>query len=89
MCVVTGLRLSLMAAAVGLAMDGITHYWADRRFTLQWLADRTGKTGFYQLGQPRPGRDDAPHLGTGAYAMDQSWHVAWLFVAALIIAAGA
>lgn len=88
-CAVTGLRLSLTAAAVGLLVDAVTHYWADRRYTLAWLADRTGKAGFYQLGQPRPGRDDAPHLGTGAYALDQSWHVGWLFVAALIIAAGA
>lgn len=88
-CAVTGLRLPLAAVAVGLLVDGVSHYWADRRFTLQALAGRTGKGDFYQLGQPRPGRDDAPHLGTGAYALDQSWHVAWLFVAALIIAAGA
>ncbi|MEV4287321.1 transcriptional regulator [Nonomuraea bangladeshensis] len=89
MCVVTGLRPSLIAAVLGLLVDGISHYWADRRYTLAALADRTGKGDFYRLGQPRPGHDDAPHLGTGAYAMDQSWHVGWLFVAALIIAAGA
>lgn len=88
-CVVTGLRLSLLAAAIGLTVDAISHYWADRRYTLEGLAKRTGKHGFYQLGQPRPGHDDALHLGTGAYALDQSWHVAWLFVTALIIAAGA
>ncbi|MGP3914281.1 transcriptional regulator [Nonomuraea sp. 10N515B] len=88
-CAVTGLRLPLLWVAAGLLVDAVSHYWADRRYTLAWLAERTGKGDFYQLGQPRPGRDDAPHLGTGAYAMDQSWHVAWLFVAALIIAAGA
>lgn len=32
---------------------------------------------------------DNPTLGTGAYALDQSWHVGWLWVAALIIAGGA
>lgn len=24
-----------------------------------------------------------PSLGTGAYALDQSWHVGWLFVSAI------
>lgn len=28
-------------------------------------------------------------IGTGAYALDQSWHHLWLWVAALIIAGGA
>jgi Protein of unknown function (DUF3307) len=64
-----------------------------------------GKAGFYRLGTPRQGHllkgstigdkpirvmaDDNPCLGTGAYALDQSWHIAWLFVASLIIAGGA
>lgn len=29
---------------------------------------------------------DNPSLGTGAYALDQSWHWLWLFVAALLTA---
>jgi hypothetical protein len=87
--VVTGLPLSPWFVAVALAADGAAHYWADRRSTLARLAELAGKGEFWQLGQPRPGHDDAPHLGTGAYALDQSWHVAWLFVAALIIAGGA
>jgi len=74
---------------LGLAVDAASHYWADRRTTLARLAERLGLAGFYRLGSPRPGRDDNPSLGTGAYALDLSWHVAWLFVAALIIAAGA
>lgn len=89
LCLVTGLRLPLLAAAIGLLVDGVSHYWADRRYTLQRLAHLTGKRDFYQLGQPRPGHDDAHHLGTGAYALDQSWHIGWLFITALIIAAGA
>lgn len=28
---------------------------------------------------------DNPSLGTGAYALDQSWHFGWLYVAALVI----
>ncbi|SIO85906.1 hypothetical protein BQ8420_09315 [Nocardiopsis sp. JB363] len=38
------------------------------------------------MGTPRPDRDDAPHLGTGAYRMDQDWHILWLALSGLIIA---
>lgn len=72
-----------------LAVDAVSHYWADRRFTLAWLCARLGKGDFYRLGAPRPDRDDNPSLGTGAYALDQSWHIAWLFVTALIATVGA
>lgn len=72
----------------GLVVDAVSHYWADRRFTLAAFAGRLGKASFYALGTPRPGRDDNPSLGTGAYALDQSWHIGWLFAAALIIAGG-
>ncbi len=82
-----GVTLHPFAVVAGLTVDAVSHYWADRRTTLAKLADRIGKGGFYRMGAPRPGTDDAPHLGTGAYALDQSWHVAWLFIAALIIAA--
>ncbi|MEU7591722.1 transcriptional regulator [Streptomyces sp. NPDC039022] len=81
------LRLSLPGLVAGLAVDAASHWWADRRTTLAWLARVMGKTEFYRLGAPRAGRDDNPHLGTGAYALDQSFHHLWLLVAALIIAA--
>ncbi|MGV9535042.1 transcriptional regulator [Streptosporangium sandarakinum] len=84
---IAGLNLSGLAVLIGLTVDGISHYWADRRFTLAELAERVGKGDFYRLGAPRPGTGDAPHLGTGAYALDQSWHIGWLFITALIIAA--
>ena len=71
----------------GLAVNAGTHYWADRRFTLAALCERTGKGAFYRMGAPRPGHDDQLHLGTGAYVLDQSWHIFWMFAAALIIAA--
>lgn len=81
------------AAVVGLGVDAASHYWADRRVPLARLAQSlertTGKATFHRLGAPRPGRDDNPCLGTGAYALDQSWHIGWLAVAALIISAGA
>jgi hypothetical protein len=85
---VLALPLSWLAAAAGLGVDAVTHYWADRRFTLARLARIAGKGEFWSLGAPRAGHDDNPSLGTGAYALDQSWHIAWLFIAALIIAGG-
>lgn len=98
--------------AAGQLVSAVTHYWADRRFTLAWLAALLGKTQFYVLGQPRgfsvpidriERRDlpegghalslvtddvplDQPTLGTGAYALDQSWHWGWLGVAAFLTA---
>lgn len=71
---------------LGQLLSAVTHYWADRRFTLARLAGLLGKTPFYVLGAPRAGRDDNPTLGTGAYALDQSWHWGWLGVAAFLTA---
>jgi hypothetical protein len=84
---VIGLHPSALATAAALAIDAVSHYWADRRFTLARLAAAIGKTGYYQLGAPRPGRDDNPTTGTGAYHLDQAWHIAWIWIAALVIAA--
>jgi hypothetical protein len=113
------LPISSAGFLLGQMVSAATHYWADRRFTLEWLVQRwpfsrMGKHDFYRLGQPRkvravicsvpdseppagrmvelieePGRAaewDNPSLGTGAYALDQSWHWFWLFVAALVTA---
>jgi type IV secretory pathway VirB2 component (pilin) len=81
-----GIQLRAEGLATGLAVNAASHYWADRRTTLARLAEIIpGKSRFYRLGQPRPERDDNPSLGTGAYALDQSWHLAWLIPAALLI----
>ncbi|MFE4855789.1 DUF3307 domain-containing protein [Streptomyces sp. NPDC056670] len=80
------LHLSVPGIVVGLGVDAVSHWWADRRSTLAWLAKVTGKGEFYRLGAPRPGHDDNPHIGTGAYALDQSFHHLWLLIAALVIA---
>lgn len=50
------------------------------------MACAIGSAKFYGLGTCRPGHDDNPSLGTGAYALDQSWHVGWLMIAALVAA---
>ena len=83
-----GLTVHPLAALIGLLVDAASHYWADRRTSLARLAALVGKGTFYRLGSPRPDRDDNPSLGTGAYALDQSWHIAWLVVAALIVSVG-
>ncbi|WP_326813293.1 transcriptional regulator [Streptomyces scopuliridis] len=91
---ILGLPVTTVGVVAGLSIDAATHYWADRRTTLARLADRCGKTEFYSLGTPthpaHPVTAEggyAPTLGTGAYALDQSWHMLWLGIAALIIAA--
>ncbi len=49
---------------------------------------RLGKANMVALGQPRPDRDDPVNpIATGAYALDQSWHVGWIAAAALVTAA--
>lgn len=83
---VTGWFPSWGGVVAGLLVSAVTHYVADRRGPLRWLADRCGLHLFWVLGAPRPDRNDKPCLGTGAYALDQSFHIGWLFVAALIIA---
>jgi hypothetical protein len=72
---VTGWRPGLLPVLAGLAVSAVTHYIADRRTPLRWLADRLGKDR------------DWLERGGGMYALDQSWHVGWLGVAALLIAA--
>ena len=92
--VVLDLHLTIVGVTAGLALDAASHWWADRRSTLAWLAKVTNKTEFYNLGtaahEAHPTQADgkpAAHLGTGAYALDQSFHALFLFFAALIIAA--
>jgi hypothetical protein len=86
-----------------LAVSGVTHYAADRREhgAMFWLARKLpGKARFLALGVPheRPvtGVDGqvighapgTPSLGTGAWALDQSWHLFWgVYIPALIVAA--
>lgn len=66
-----GMDLSMPRVLLGLAISAVTHYVADRRAPLKWLADRI-KLGYWDRG--------------GAYQLDQSWHYLWLWVAALVIA---
>ncbi|MEJ8654925.1 transcriptional regulator [Streptomyces sp. MS1.AVA.3] len=87
------LPLTMAGLLLGLGLDAASHYWADRRTTLARLAQTCGKAEFYSLGTPshpaHPATAEgtyAPTLGTGAYALDQSFHHLFLGVAALLIA---
>lgn len=80
---VVDLHLSPLAVVLGLAVDALSHYIADRRTPLEFLARLLDKGEFWHLGDGRV----AP-AGTGAYALDQSWHIGWLFITALIACAG-
>jgi hypothetical protein len=85
---VLGIRWTPARVAAVLTLAASTHAIADRRRPLQNLADAVGNGGFYRLGAPRPGHDDNPSIGTGAYALDAAWHHAWETAAALILATG-
>jgi hypothetical protein len=63
---------------VGQAISAVSHYWADRRFTLRRLAEQTGRLAFYDQGEG---------LAKGSAVLDQSWHIAWLALSALATAA--
>lgn len=93
MALLLGLNLSVLGLVAGLGVDALTHWWADRRTTLAWLARVTGKAEFYSLGTAahpaHPVTADgkpAATLGTGAYALDQSFHHLWLLIASVLIA---
>lgn len=72
-----GLDVHPVALVGGLLLDGLTHYWIDDRRNLRKLARMTGKEGFYDAG--------APPVGTGAYQLDQSAHIAILYVVTLLL----
>jgi hypothetical protein len=70
---VLDLDITVVGFVAGQAVSALTHYWADRRFTLKWLARKTRHGAYYDRG--------------GAYQLDQAYHWSWLFVAALLTAA--
>lgn len=68
----TGLGVTL-----GVAFSMATHGFIDRRWPVQWLCRHTGSEAFGKL---------AGHGLNGAYLVDQTLHIACLFVSALLIA---
>jgi hypothetical protein len=65
--------LSPGRVTIALALSAVTHYFADRRAPLRRLAVACRHSGVW--------------LDSGGLALvDQSWHIGWLGIAALIIA---
>lgn len=81
-------KLNWWQLAAGLLIDAVSHYWADRRWTLEKLARSRylNKGEFYDQGTDLVDRagERRPHIGTGRYALDQSWHHLWLLIGAWV-----
>lgn len=73
--------------AAGVAVNAVTHYVADLRTPLLWLAGLAGKSGYIEHANvQRPSGADRFGPGTATFHLDQSWHIAWLLPAALLVA---
>lgn len=79
-------KLNWWQVLAGLTLDAVSHYWADRRWTLEELARYVGKGEFYDQGTDLVdvAGERRPHIGTGRYALDQSWHHLWLLIGAWV-----
>lgn len=88
--VLDDLSLDWTWTAIALLVDAATHYWCDRRFTLKRMVKALNKDGYWDFCTVvrRPGDDPADTgPGTGAFHLDQSWHIFWIGVTSLAIAA--
>lgn len=71
----------------GVALNAITHFVADLRTPLIRIARLLGRAPYIDRVQVhRAGGLQVAGPGTGLFWLDQSWHIAWAFVAALLIA---
>lgn len=71
-----GAAFAPLNLVIGLAVNALSHYWCDRRSTLEGLAyalHRTGKHNYYRVGSAQ---------------LDQAFHMAFLLLSAVIVAAG-
>lgn len=84
----TGARPRPGRVAAGLAFSAVTHYVLDRREPLRALARRCGKADYLAhatVVRKAGEKEEETGPGTALFHLDQSAHVACLFVAALII----
>ncbi len=73
--------------AAGIAVNAVTHFIADLRTPLIWLGQLLGRSNYIEHGQVvRPAGAERSGPGTAMFHLDQSWHIAWLLVAALLVA---
>lgn len=70
------LPVTVTGLVVGEMVSAVTHYWADRRFTLCWVVDHLlpWKATYYY------------RVSGGAEHLDQTFHWFWLFVGTLLTA---
>jgi hypothetical protein len=73
--------------AAGMALNAVTHYVADLRTPLIWLARIVGRGGYLDHAHVHRGKTvEKTGPGTALFHLDQSWHVFWLAASALVIA---
>jgi hypothetical protein len=74
--------------AAGMAVNAITHFVADLRTPLIWIACRFFNRAAYidYVNVVRASGTETVGPGTAVFHLDQSWHIAWLAVSALVIA---
>jgi hypothetical protein len=87
--VALNLDLSGRGIAAGQLVSAVTHYVVDRGAPLRCIAAHTGSIDFIErVTVVRKSGQEAADVGpgTGAYSLDQSWHIGWLAVAALVTA---
>lgn len=75
--------------AAGMALNAVTHFVADLRTPLIWLGQLLGRGGYMTsvtVVRVPGGPAEATGAGTALNELDQSWHIAWLAVSALLIA---
>jgi len=86
-CVVTGRRLDLSRVVTGLAVNGASHFWADRRTGWEtFIKEYLGKAEFYEKGKLKSEEYGTDCLATGAHMLDRTWHDAWNIAAAVYLA---
>lgn len=84
-----GVHLDPGRVAAGLLVSAVTHYAADRRTPLLRLARLLGNGGYLDAAtvvRKPNGEPESTGPGTALMELDQSFHLLFLLVAALIIA---
>ncbi|MFB7858909.1 hypothetical protein [Rhodococcus qingshengii] len=84
---ISGLAPSPFWFLFGVFVDASSHYWADRRTTLEKLAKVLRKSTFYQMGKDTVHTSSPPgtHVGVGSHALDQAFHLVFLVVGSVLM----
>jgi hypothetical protein len=73
--------------AAGLGVNAVTHYIADLRSPLRWMAEKVGRGGYVKhVRVIRPTGEEDTGPGTAMFHLDQAWHFIWLVIAVALIA---